>query len=91
MPLGGAYFLELGGIDVLHDLGLLAEGLEERDLLGPGSHGGTLDGLIGILASHPAVSEFEQDGLTSPKPESEVHISLHVLGIDREIADESGQ
>lgn len=91
VALGRADFFQLRGIDVLHDFGFLTEGLKQRELFGPGSHGGALDSLIGVLAGHASVGEFQQDGLTPPEPQGEVHIALHVLGIDGQVAYESGQ
>ena len=91
VALGRADFFQLRGIDVLHDFGFLTEGLKQRQFLGPGPHGGPLDGLVGILACHAPVGEFQQDGLAPPESESEVHVSLHVLGIDGQVAHKPGQ
>ena len=76
---------------MLHDLGLLAQGLKEWDLLSPCPHGGALDGLVGVLACHAAVGEFKQDRLTSIETEGEVHVPFHVFGVDRQIAHETRQ
>ena len=85
------FLFDLGRRQCRRDLGIGKEFFLEVLALFPDLHGVALDEAIGVLAADAGLSEGKKDALAHHEATELVHVPEHVLGVDDELFDHTGE